>query len=135
MEGHAVWALLSKEKKEPEGILSDKFILKYDRYLDWVLLSKNYDFSIELLRIYFHRVTWGSILKRKQYPESFLREMSSNFDEYAWNMVSKHQTLSEKFIGDFAEQLDWENILLYQNVTDSFLKHQYRYKLPQDVTF
>ena len=100
--------------------------MKFGRFLDWNLLSANYDFSIDMLRIYFHRVNWAMILRRIVFPEDFLREMASSFGEY-WDIVSKHQKLSESFIHDFANKVDWENIMLYQNVSGRFLEEHKLY--------
>lgn len=115
-----VWNILSHEAKEPEGVMTDNFIMKFDRYLDWNILSSHYDFSIDMLRIYSHRVNWGKLLKRRKFAEKFLREMAPNFEE-AWGVLSKYQTLSEGFIHDFANKVDWDSIALYQDVTGQFL--------------
>ena len=120
------WQLLSREHKAPEGVLTDSFIIKFDRYMDWNLLSENYDFSLDMLRMYFHRVTWSRILRRKLFTESFLREMAPGFDSAAWEVLSRYQFLSEQFIHDFSDKVDWDNIALYQNVSGKFLtEHRY----------
>lgn len=122
----AAWQLLSKERKAPEGVMTDSFIMKFDSYMDWNLLSANYDFSIDMLRIYSHRVIWSSILKRKLFSESFLREMAVSFDADAWEILSRYQFLSEQFIHDFSDKVEWDNIALYQNVSGKFLTdHKY----------
>lgn len=114
------WQILSREPKAPNGVLTDELVMKFDRYLNWDLLSLHYDFSIDMLRIYFHRVDWGPILKRQKFSESFLREMAPNF-EHAWFAVSKHQILSESFIHDYANKVDWEYIKKFQIVSQQFL--------------
>ena len=118
------WFLLSREQKEPVGVMTDRFIMKFDRFMDWNLLSSNYDFSIDMLRMYQHRVNWAQILKRKLFPETFLQEMVTNFND-CWGTVSRYQILSESFIHDFAENVDWEDIILYQNVSGKFLNDHY----------
>lgn len=116
----SVWKLLSCEPRAPNGVLTDEFVMKFSRQLDWELLSINYDFTIDMLRIYFHRVNWAAILKRQKFNESFLREMAPNFED-AWHVVSKYQTLSESFIHDYASKLDWEYITKFQITTQKFL--------------
>ena len=118
-----MWQMISRETN---GVLNDAFIMKFDRYLDWSLLSENYNFSLNMLRIYQHRVSWGSVLMRTQFPESFLREMAPNFDD-CWFAVSKYQKLSQSFIRDYAEQLDWFYIPKYQVVPTRFLAEHARY--------
>lgn len=116
----SAWTILSREPKSPNGVLTDRFIMKFDKYLDWNLLSKHYDFSVDMLRVYFHRVNWCQILKRTRFTEDFLREMASNF-EGCWGTLCKYQTLSEVFIHDFASKVDWDTVVLYQNVSSKFL--------------
>jgi len=114
------WAILSMEPKEPRGVLNDKFVMRFDRMLDWNLLSTHYDFSLDMLRMYQHRVNWAAVLKRTRFPETFLREMVVNFNG-CWATISKYQNLSEAFINDFSDSVDWEYIALYQHVSSKFL--------------
>jgi hypothetical protein len=115
------WQLLSRELKAPEGVMTDSFIMKFDRYMDWNLLSEHYDFSIDMLRIYFHRVVWSKILRKKLFSEAFLREMTISFDPAAWEVLSRYQFLSEQFILDFSNNVDWDYVALYQNVSSKFI--------------
>ena len=120
----SVWDLISQERKEPEGVLTDRFIMRFDRFLNWDLLSANYDFSLEMLRTYQHRVNWCSILKRFKFTESFLREMAPNFED-CWELVCKYQVLTESFIRDYASKFDYELVLLYQDVSGKFVQSVY----------
>lgn len=115
------WDLLSSEQKEPVGVLNDKIIMKFDKYLNWDLLSKNYDFNVKLLRMYFDRVNWFILLARHKYSESVLIEFSSQFSPECWSILSETQILSESFIHRFADKVDWTNIALYQCVSGKFL--------------
>lgn len=125
MEAQA-WDILSQEAKEPKGVMTDNFIMKYDQYMNWDILSSHYDFSIDMLRIYFHRVNWGKLLKRIRFSETFLREMVHSF-EGVWGILSRYQTLSEVFIHDFASKVDWNDVVLYQNVSSKFLDEHKMY--------
>lgn len=111
------WKIISRE---PKGVLTDEFIMKFEEMMDWKLLSENYDFSNDMLRMYSHRVNWCAILKRMKFDESFLREMVKSFND-CWSTVSKYQTLSESFIHDFAHLVDWDYILRYQEISPRFL--------------
>lgn len=128
------WELLSRESKRPDGVISDDFILKYDRYLNFDLLSGSYHFSIEMLRIYSHRVNWLKILQRQKFSVLFLREMVNTFDDDCWVIISRCQELPESFIHDFADRLDWEYILLYQNVSSRFLEDHKKYHTFDEFT-
>lgn len=124
------WKILSQEPKEPEGVLNDGIIMRFDRYLDFELLSKHYDFSIDMLRIYQHRVKWAHIVRRQKLSEYILREMAPNFDDDTWGLISKYYDLNETFIHDFSNKVDWENILLFQTVSADFL-NQHKQFMPK----
>ena len=111
--------------------MTDQFIMKFSRMMDWTLLSKNYDFSIDMLRMYQHRVIWAYVLKRQVFPEDFLREMAKHFDE-CWPTVSRYQSLSESFIHDYASKVDWEDVIMYQHVSGRLLRDHYEYYTPED---
>lgn len=121
-----VWQILSREPKVPDGVMTDAFIMRFDTRMDFVLLSENYVFGPELLRIYQHRVVWASVLRKSQYPESFLREMVPNFHD-CWFIVCKYQRLSEAFIHDYADRVDWEYVQKYQHVSREFLQRHREY--------
>ena len=100
----------------PEGGMTDQLIMKYDRFWNWELLSMNYDFSVDMLRMYFHRVDWPSILQRQRLPESFLREMALSFQGY-WSYVVRYQKLSKSFIEDYHEKFDPSDVLEFQHLS------------------
>lgn len=127
-----VWEQLSSEPKEPKGVMTDAFIMKFSRHLNWHLLSKHYEFSIDMLRVFQHRVVWSLVLKRQKLSESFLREMAMIFDNDSWSVLSRYQVLSETFIRDFADKVDWDNIILYQFVTGRFLQQYYKCYTPAE---
>lgn len=116
----SLWQTMSRESKSPAGVLTDEFITKFSKHMDWSLLSENYDFSIEMLRIHQHRIYWHKVLKRMKFNEELLREIASNFTDVCWTVVSQHQKLSMNFMHDYADKLDWELLALYQNMTSEF---------------
>ena len=120
------WNLISREQREPTGVLTDNFVQKFDQFLDWQLLSISYFFTMEMLRLYFHRVDWAPILKRQQFSESFLEEMVPSFTE-SWYIISKYQNLSEHFIHTYQDKVDWTEIFLRQNVSHEFLRDHKKY--------
>lgn len=121
----SAWTMLSREPKEPEGVLTDRFVLKFSKYLDWTLLSAHYSFSLDMLRSYQHRVNWSILLTKYKFPEHFLREMASYYFKDCWHIIPRHQTLSESFIHDYADKLDWEDVLLYQTHVSSKFLHDH----------
>lgn len=124
-----VWLFLSKQR----DVLNDRFIMAFSTYLYWDELSKHYEFSIDMLRIYQHRVMWEHLLKRQKFDERFLREMAVNFtSQECWQILSQYQRLSMEFIHDFAEKLDWSLIELYQLVPNKFLEDHSLYVVSEE---
>jgi len=125
------WKILSREPKAPRGVLTDNFVWRFASKLDLSLLSTHYPFSIGFLRTHQDKVEWMFVLKNRQYPEHFLREMAQNFDNpnltqigKAWDSLCMHQLLSESFISDYKSKLKRENVIKYQFVSKEFLQNQ-----------
>jgi hypothetical protein len=51
--------------------------------------------------------------------EDFIREFKDRVD---WYYISKCQKLSESFIREFQDKVDWDNILVYQKLFEEFKK-------------
>lgn len=135
MANISAWSLISLEPRYPDGVLTDGFIQRFDQYMDWELLSMHYFFTVELLRIYFHRVNWAFVIKRQKLPEDLLVEMSHQFENCCWHLVSKFQDLSEDFIDQYKEKLDWEYIFQFQNVSLQFLRDHKEYLTPINTDY
>jgi len=132
------WKVLSREAKAPEGVLTDAFVAKYHRELDWILLSIHYEFSIDMLRQYQGKVAWQYVLKKTKYPEYFLREMAVWFDNpnlnqpgNAWNALCKYQKVSESFISFYSPYMNWDYVQQFQNVSQEFLD-EHRWRFPKE---
>lgn len=110
------------------GILTDQFILKFDRHINFTLLSEHYFMSILLMRIYFHKLSWFSIIKRQKLEESTLWEFADSFDHETWKSLEKYQTLSQQFKYNFENKLhsayeyDNDEVAPLKNITHNSLK-------------
>lgn len=129
MEDNNFVSLIWQERRIPQGVLTDQFVLKFHRYIDWSVLSRNYglDMPIDIIRMFQHRLIWATLLTFRPFSEDILREMSVNFDNDCWQVVSKHQKLSEDFIHEYADKIDWELVVKYQNVSERFKNNHYTY--------
>ena len=115
----SVWNSISNESSN--NVLTDDFIMKYDKYMNFTTLSSQYNFSELLMRIYFHRIVWESLTSHQQLSEPILEEFSTLFDFETWGAVAKHQQLSEQFIKNHLHDLDINLILKYHhNISDEF---------------
>ena len=46
--------------------------------------------------------------------------LGTNYD--AWRLISKHQSLSEDFIREFKDRVDWVSISSYQHLSEDFIR-------------
>ena len=51
--------------------------------------------------------------------EDFIREFQ---DKVNWKLISQYQTLSENFIREFKDKVDWDSISRYQRLSEEFIE-------------
>lgn len=113
--------------------------------LDWNEISKNESLSEDFIRENKDKLTMRLVLRYSQVSESFLEEYYMTFTSKEWRRLSKYQTISEDFIAKHEDQVVWKSIcegqvlsepfieeywehidvagiLLYQNLSESFLR-------------
>ena len=61
---------------------------------------------------------WKHISSSQELSEDFIREFQDRVD---WTLISKHQKLSEEFIREFQDRVDWEKISRYQRLSEKFI--------------
>ena len=59
------------------------------------------------------------ISKHENLSESFIREFQ---DEVDWVLISAKQNLSESFIREFQDKVNWYYISIYQKLSESFIR-------------
>lgn len=84
--------------------ITKEFIEKYNKNIDWTILCDQY-----------HRLT-----------EPFMREFHEYLD---WNKISKAQKLSEKFIEDFQNKVNWKYIFNYQSSLSPEFINKWKHKI------
>ena len=62
---------------------------------------------------------WGRISKYQHLSEDFIREFKDKVD---WYYISKYQHLSEDFIREFKDMVNWECISTYQHLSEDFIR-------------
>lgn len=68
---------------------------------------------------------WRSLCER-ELSEDFMREYANYVD---WFTISCTQTLSESFIEEFIDKVDWDNIKEHQTLSDAFIeKHDSKFE-------
>jgi hypothetical protein len=59
------------------------------------------------------------VSKYQKLSEEFIREFKDNVN---WSEISKYQKLSEEFIREFEDEIKWYSISTYQKLTKEFIK-------------
>ena len=57
-----------------------------------------------------------------QFSEDFLREYAPYFNDHAWKVICEYQKLSENFMRDFEDQVNWYKISVYQKLSEEFME-------------
>jgi len=64
---------------------------------------------------------WKNLDYYKKLSEEYIRENADSIDQKGWNYISSKPILSEDFIREFADRLDWEQISRKQPLSDKFI--------------
>jgi len=103
-------------KRIPVGYLE-----KYEDILDWVMISTHQSLSEAMIEKFEKKVNWVLLSSFTLMSESFL---AKHRNDICWSVIpSIHtgQVLSEKFIRDFANFLNWDNISTFCPLSESFI--------------
>jgi len=73
---------------------------------------------------YDHQIRWNKIFAYSRVSETFIKKYYKNSN--SWKCISKHQTLSIKFMKEFENFIDFNVISKHQTLTPEFvIKYQY----------
>lgn len=92
--------------------LTDEFIEKTFRYLKYL------DYDIKSFGTIAEK--WSFVFEYNQVSETFLRKHRSEFDKETWSVISAFQELSEDFMCEFKDDLDWGEISQNQRFSEEF---------------
>ena len=69
----------------------------------------------------FTSIYWDNISKDEELElsENFIREFQ---DKVNWTWISKYQKLSEDFMREFQDKLYWPYISIYQKLSEDFIR-------------
>lgn len=84
--------------------LTDEFIEFTHQYLDFDTNSEK----------------WSFVFEHNKVSEAFLRKYCSEYDREVWNVVSTFQDLSEDFMCEFKDYLDWWEVSQNQQFSEGF---------------
>ena len=132
--------------------LSNDFLREFKDKIDWRGFSySHYNLSISFIEEFKDKIEWMNILYRNKLNEQFVRrhltdlkkgysfwsdvsshvELSEQFireyaDKINWEYISKYQKLSEQFIEEFKDEVHWENIIIKQSLNEQFIKKHWK---------
>lgn len=124
------WAVIGASQQ-----LSLEFVREFEDRLNWEMLSLRMPLSASIIREFQDKFTWDLVAFR---PEldcqdeesiSLLNEIYqviapriSNHSRHVWKRISQHCVLSEEFMCEYANNLDWYYVCLKQKLSDSFIR-------------
>jgi hypothetical protein len=90
--------------------------------IDWTEVPKKYTLSEKFVLKYSHVLNWRLLWIHQRFPESFIRtSFENNKKEYS-DVISTYQVLSENFIREFKDYVNWVNISYDQVLSESFIR-------------
>ena len=99
--------------------LSEEFIREFQKYLDWVHISKFQKLSIDFIREFIDKISWHFIWRYQVLPEDFIREFEL---EVRWTDVSKFQQLTDDFIIEFKDKIRLKEYFYNQEASFYIMK-------------
>ena len=113
------WTKLCKMEE-----LSEKFIRKYEKFIDWSTLSNNHNtLSIDLIEKYQNRIFDG-LWRQENLSEEFIER---NLRRVNWEEISQYVKLSESFMKKYKDQLDWTSLTQYKVLSEDFMREMRDY--------
>lgn len=107
------WKNIIKHPNLPED-----FIDEYFYYLKPFGLERNQKLTIYLLVKYQKNLNWQIMSKTQDLPE----ELMEKYKKYLnWNYISEYQNLSIHFLKKYSKYLNWEKLCNNKNLTTQLL--------------
>lgn len=111
--------------------LNDEFVETFHQWIYWPSFSKTvhckFNITEDLLYKFRNKIDWSWVLADKILSEKILRKIVNDHTIVPktkivkWNYISSRQKLSEEFIRDFADDLNWELIAAHQDMSEKFV--------------
>jgi hypothetical protein len=109
-----IWRAISADPN-----LSDEFIFKYSKKLDWNLLMKWKTFPGDVLMEHFDEVPSEIISRYQKLSPEFIDEHATKLD---WYCLCEYQELPCDLMEKHVNRLNWGQVSLYQKMTLPFMK-------------
>lgn len=121
------------ESKEYKDILSDlvfyfnlteDFLYRYKDYLNWNCVCTYQTLSEDFITYMKKYIKWNTLLENQNLSEEFLRKNINWFEHKHWYHLSMNRKirLSDQFLRECANELEWTYISTYYHFSDDFLR-------------
>ena len=65
-------------------------------------------------------IDWNSLLKNRKLPEHIIESYPKELG--GWDVITKHQVLSENFLKKHRNKISWHYLLKYQKISEGFIE-------------
>lgn len=104
--------------------LSEDFIRKYIKKVDWTIIHKYQDLSEKFIEDFADKIKWREICHYQEtISESFIiKYMDKLYNGERLNFKEEVvKNLSDEFLYEYADRINWESITLYRELTEDFI--------------
>lgn len=106
-------------------VLSEKFIREFADYVHWSSICVSQKLSTKFMIEFVDRIEWEEVSRHQYLTSSFIEQFK---DKFNWDTICAQQYLKpyiiEKYFSDIChDKRAFESLLLYQKVTEKFLKN------------
>lgn len=102
----------------------DLFIIRNQFQLtneDWDVISEKYELNINMIRLFQNKLSWDKIAQYQTLNVDVIEEFINYQLKDYLDIVCKYQVLTESFIHDHRDILNWELILEHQEICAEFI--------------
>lgn len=101
--------------------LNEEIVIKYKGDISWKMLSSFHQLNEPFAQRFIDKFDAFTLFKYNQFSESFLIRNFNVWKVSGNYSVCRFQTLSERFIEDYKQHLNWQLISEYQNMGVRFI--------------
>ena len=92
----------------------------YGGYLNWSIVTGKHKFSEEILLQFKDKIDWKQACISQKLSMEFIDNNFNMFKPYLYE-VCKYQKLTERFMRNHKNELDWNTISEYQKLSEKFI--------------
>jgi hypothetical protein len=99
------------------ALLSENFILKFEKYVFWQWISYRQFLSVYMIKRFIHKINLYEYFSGHSVSEDLIKKLMRYYSQSHWDMISYNQKLSKEFIAEFVDKIDFNNIINNKNIS------------------